>query len=629
MGDFVPLTLAGIALLGIIAQWLAWRVKLPAILFLLLFGILAGPVTGLLKPDDLFDDLLFPIVSLSVAVILFEGALTLNFKEIGQVRDVVRRMVTWGALASWVVVAIATHYILDFSWEMSILFGAITVVTGPTVIVPLLRTVRPNAQVSNVLRWEGIIIDPVGALLAVVVYEFIVSQSQGEAFGNSLLLFGEVIIAGSILGAVGGYLVGLILRHHKLPEYLHNLATLSAVLVVFTVSNSFAHESGLLAVTVMGIWLANMRGVHTKDILHFKEHLTVVLISALFIILAARVEFAQIAQIGIPALLLLAVFQFVARPLSVLVSTPRCKLNWRERALLAWIAPRGIVAAAVASVFAQQLAGAGVADAELLVPLTFIVIIGTVVLQSATAGLVARMLGVADPEPNGFLIVGSNRAAVKIAKALQQHGCRVVMADPSWENTNEARMEGLKTFYGNAVSEHADQHLDLVGLGRMLAMTPQKEQNAVACMRYQAEFGRNSVYSIKVKTATKAKEDKQRIASEHRGSTLFDEQITFGKLASLMSKGAEIRSTKLTEKFTMSDFNSANPSAIALFAKNPEGYVEVISVEQELSIGEGWTLISLVPADAIDDRPVVEKSKPKGEIKDAMQSLKTQEEQAE
>ena len=295
----VVMIFALIGFLGLVCQWVAWRLRLPAILFLLLAGILSGPVVGWLDPDALFGDMLFPIVSLSVAVILFEGSLTLDFKEIKGMEALVWRMLTVGLAISWVGISLFTGWLLDLDWHLAMLFGALVVVTGPTVITPILRTVRPNARITNILRWEGILIDPLGALLVVLVFNFIIAQASG---GNEwlvvALVFSKILLVGTLLGCGAGYLCGWLLRHEKIPEYLHNVFILISVLVVFAVSDTLEHESGLLAVTVMGIWLANMPGVETEGVLDFKESLSILLISGLFILLAARVDLWELASLS-------------------------------------------------------------------------------------------------------------------------------------------------------------------------------------------------------------------------------------------------------------------------------------------------------------------------------------------
>ena len=521
----ILLSFGGIGAAALACQWLAWRLKLPAILFLLLCGILAGPVLGWLSPQQLFGPLLMPLVSLAVALILFEGSLTLHLSQWREIGSVVHRLVTVGALSTWLVIALATHWLLGFEWPLAILFGTLTLVTGPTVIVPMLRVVRPKAAIANILRWEGIVIDPIGALLAVVVYSFIIARTDGDGLSQSLVTFAGVIFCGSTLGAAGGWLLGQIMRAQWLPEYLHNLASLAAVLGIFIAANQIVHESGLLAVTVMGMWLANMPGVDVRQILHFKENLSVLLISGLFILLAARLDLHALLALGPAVLALLLVIQLLARPLNVLLSTWGSNLNWRERMLLAWIAPRGIVAAAVSAIFAIRLDEAGHEGALLLVPLTFAVIIGTVVLQSATARPLARLLRVAEPAPSGFLIVGANPPARAIAKALQQLGSRVLLTDSSWENIRAARMDGLPTYFGNPASQHADAHLDLVGLGHLLGLSPAGELNALACARFRHDFGHNRLFVL-ASGLEKQRSDKHRASEEHRGQLLGSSTMT-------------------------------------------------------------------------------------------------------
>ena len=594
----ILLALGGIGIAALGSQWLAWRLKLPAILFLLLTGILAGPVLGWLDPQELFGPLLMPLVSLSVALILFEGSLTLHLSEWGEIGSVVRRLVTIGALSTWAVITLATHWLLGFDWLLALLFGTLTLVTGPTVIVPMLRVVRPKASIANILRWEGIVIDPIGALLAVVVYSFIITRASGEGLSHSLLTFGGVIVCGSLFGIVGGWVMGHILRRQWLPEYLHSLATLATVLAIFIASNTVMHESGLMAVTLMGIWMANMKGVDVRNILHFKENLSIFLISGLFILLAARLDLHAMIALGPVVLVLLLIIQFIARPLNVLLSTFGSKLNWRERTLLAWIAPRGIVAAAVSAIFAVRLDQAGHEGALLLVPLTFAVIIGTVVLQSATARPLARLLKVAEPAPSGFLIVGANGPARAIGKALQQLGSRVLLTDSNWENIRAARMENLPTYFGNPASQHAEVHLDLVGLGHLLALSPSGELNTLAAIRFRHEFGPRRLYTLASGQEIR-RTDKHRASHEHRGQSLGNPVLTYTQLASELHNGAEIYSTQLTENFTWEDYQALHGErATLLFARDHNSWVHVVTPESDLKPGAGWTLLALIRQDA-------------------------------
>jgi NhaP-type Na+/H+ or K+/H+ antiporter len=593
----ILLAFATIGASALACQWLAWRLRLPAILFLLITGILAGPLLGLLDPQALFGDLLFPVVSMAVALILFEGSLTLHLSEWREIGSVVRRMVTIGALATWAVIAISTHVLLGFNWEMALLFGSLTLVTGPTVIVPMLRVVRPKASIANILRWEGIVIDPIGALLAVVVYSFIIASSEGNGWNHGLGTFAGVIACGSLFGIASGWALGHVLKRRWLPDYLHNLAVLATVLGAFIAANEVMHESGLLAVTLMGMWLANMKGVDVRHILHFKENLSVLLISGLFILLAARLDLNALLALGPAVLLLLAIIQFVARPLNVALSTFGSNLNWRERALLAWISPRGIVAAAVSAIFAIRLGELGYEGAQLLVPLTFAVIIGTVVLQSATARPLAKLLKVAEPAPSGFLIVGANPVARALGTALQDLGNRVLLCDSSWENISAARMEKLPTYFGNPTSQDAEAHLDLVGLGHLLTLSPSSELNALACMHFRHDFAASRRFNLP-SGADGRRSDKHRSRDEVRGRPLGNRALSFPQFASRLSKGAEIRTTTLTNAFDWQAYqNLHGDRAVVLIARDPNGWIHIASQPFELIPRAEWTLVALIDAE--------------------------------
>lgn len=587
--------IAGIVLVGFLCQWLAWRIKLPAILFLLLSGIVLGPVTGWLSPDLLFDDMLFPMVSLAVAVILFEGSLTLEFHQIRDVSRAVRRLVSVGATITWVLLALSSHWLLKLDWAMAWLFGALVVVTGPTVIVPLLRSVRPNARVSNVLRWEGILIDPIGALLAVLVYEWIaVSHSAPAAmFGHTLLLFGKLIAVGSGIGLLFGAALGLALRRRWLPSLLESLAALALVLFAFTMSSQLAQESGLLAVTVMGIYLANQKDINTKQILFFKEQLTLLLTSMLFIVLAARLHPSNVLALGWPMLALLAALHFIVRPISVWASTLGSDLTWQEKVMLSWISPRGIVAAAISALFALRLEQAGYEQAGILVAATFSVIIGTVIFQSTTSRWLARALDVAEPEPRGFLIIGANPVARSVASALEQNNIPTQLVDPSWENIRDARMAGLKTFHGNALSPHADLHLDLVGYGNLLAMSPQSELNALTGLRYRSEFGTRNIFAVQSSREAEASR-RTTIADNYRGRYLGTPGLTYARMASLLKQGAKIRSTKLTPDFDytvwLKQYGRRRQPLLAISA---QGHTHVFTHDEAPQPKPGWVLISL------------------------------------
>jgi NhaP-type Na+/H+ or K+/H+ antiporter len=594
------LLIAIIPALGITCQWLAWRLQIPSILLLLATGFILGPVTSILQPQALLGDLLFPVVSLSVAVILFEGALTLRWSEVRITVGTVRNLITIGALITWIGGALAVYIILAISWQISLLFGALIAVTGPTVINPLLRHVRPTPNIASILKWEGILIDPVGALLAVLVFNFIVAEGPSRVLGfQAIIDFLEIVFIGFVMGFVGGAFVALLLRRYLLPDYLRDIAVLSIVAVVFAVSNLLYSESGLLAVTVMGVVLANLHLPQLHHVWHFKEKLSVLLISGLFVILAANISLAALRRLDWRSLVVLAILIFAVRPLSIQVSALGSKLTWNERLFLSWIAPRGIVAAAVSSLFAFRLAELGYPGAPLLAPLTFIVIIGTVVLQGSTARPFARWLGVAEAEAQGFLIMGAHEFPRMLASVLQDQGFTVRLVDSNPQNVREGRLQGLDVHLGNILSEVTESGLNLAGIGHLLALTRNDEANALACMHLQIEFGSSRVYQLPPKTFIS---DENRSPSRERlGRLLFHAQATYDNLTEMLHEGAKIKRTNLTEQFTYEDYRAEHEGNFVplLFFRGQQ--VRLVTVDDSFNPQPGWTLISLVSPDKMSE----------------------------
>ena len=585
--------LASIIVLGVSAQWIAWWLRVPAILLLLLFGLIAGPIAGFLDPDALMGDLLLPIVSISVAIVLFEGGLTLNMHELPKIGRVLRNLVSLGAGITWVISTVAAHLFLGLDWALSTLLGAILIVSGPTVIGPLLRHVRPIGQVGPILRWEGIVIDPIGAMLAVLVFEAILIGELRHAtteFGIGAIL---TIVIGSVLGLCGAWLLTFFFKRYWIPDFLQNPVTLMALISIFSASNALQEEAGLYAVTIMGIALANQKSVSVRHIIEFKENLRVVLISSLFILLAAHVQLDAISKIGWGGIGFLIVLIVIARPAAVAVSTLGSDLEWRERAFLAWIAPRGIVAAAVSSIFALRLTEAGYPQAERFVAATFLVIIGTVAVYSLTASALARKLQLASPNPQGVLITGAHRWAREMASALKDAGHQVLLVDTNWENISAARMAGLPTHYGSILAEDAHDHLELGGIGRLLAVTPNDGINTLAALHFSELFSRAEVYQLPAQSKSPAQ---QGDPPHHlRGRLLFSPDASYAHLSEQFEAGAEIRKTRLTEEFDYDAFQAHyGGTAIPLFVINGRHSLGVYTTEQVASPRAGQTLISLV-----------------------------------
>ena len=609
--------LVGIALtivLGIAAQWLGWRLRLPAILLLLGIGFIAGPVMKnfapayALDPDFVFGGLLFPVVSIAVAIILFEGGLTLRFDQLPHVGAVLWRLLSVGALATWFVGTLGAQYIIGVNhWGVALLMGAVLVVTGPTVIGPLLRHVRPTAKVSSILNWEGIVIDPIGAVLAVIVFEAILpGHSENANWINIALSIGKTLLFGGGVGLVAAGMLATLLRRFWIPDELQNPAVLAFVTGAFALSNHLQAESGLVAVTLMGVMLANQKWIAVGHIVEFKENLRVLLISGLFILLAARLNVDELREIGWESLLFLALMVFIARPVSVWLSTIGTKTTWPERFFLMWMAPRGIVAAAVASIFALKLLApvdtadpnspSLVPEAASIVPVTVVIIVGTVALYGLTASWVAGRLGIAKPAPNGVMIVGAHDWARRIAEALKKANIGVLLVDTDVGNIAAAKMAGLTAQHTSIMSKVAHEAAAQGEYGRLIALTRNDEVNALACMNYIELFGRAGVFQLSFKRAGHARHES--VGPNQRGRMIFDRGTSWTQLNEAFAKGATVKATKLSEEFTYEDFRERyGIYATPMFLITEKGELHVIAPDSTAEPSEGDTIITLIPGE--------------------------------
>lgn len=550
MNQELLIGLSSIIFLGMAAQWLSWRIKVPSILLLLIFGIIAGPILGLVRPDEFFGNLLFPIVSMSVAVILFEGGLNLKISELKIAGGVIRNLITIGGLATWVLATFAALFIVRMNFSLSVLLGAILVVTGPTVILPILRHVRPTGQVNSILKWEGIVNDPIGALLGVLVFEVILAKGLGEATVGVVWGISKTILLSLTIGLLSAYVIVFLLKYRLIPDFLQNSISLAMVVGVFSLSNLVQEESGLFSVTVMGVFLANQKTVTVKHIIEFKENLRTILISVLFIILAARLNFSDLKLLSFSSIIFTIVLILLIRPVSVYLSTIRSSLNWKEKLYISWMAPRGVVAAAVTSLFALELVKQGFENAEALVPLMFLIIIITIAVYGLSAEPLAVWLGISNSNPQGCLILGAHPFGRAIGKALKDKGIKILMIDSNYNNIKVAKMEGLPAFCGSVLSEYILDEIDLSGIGKLLAITPNKEVNSLAALHFSKIFGRTEVYQLSVEEDEQTKGKK--VSQDLRGRILFGTNFTYGQLARRFHTDKQVKATNITEKF---DFN--------------------------------------------------------------------------
>ncbi len=585
-----------VAVLGAAAQWLSWRLRIPAILLLLLSGVLAGPVLHILDVDALLGHLLLPVVSLSVALILFEGGLSLELKEIQSLKGTITSLVTVGAAVSWLVSTAAAHHVLAMPWGMSLLLGAILSVTGPTVIGPLLRQIRPRGPTAAILKWEGIVIDPIGAMLALLVFNVLIAQSRGEAVWS----ISTAIVLTITVGLGGGWLAGRALhqglRRHWIPEYLQNPFVLAAVIGAFVLSNMVQSESGLLTVTVMGAVLANQHTVVMRHIVEFKENLRVLLISSIFILLAARVDLHALIQLGWGAAGFLAVLILVGRPLAIFLATAASgELSLKDRLFLSWMAPRGVVAAAVSSVFALELQHNGVSGADLLVSVSFAVIVGTVLLYGLTAGPLARRLGLAGGQEQGLVLLGAAEWVRALARVLQKEGVPILLVDSNRQRIQKARMEGLPAQWGDVLSEVSLEELNLSGMGAMLALTPSSEVNRLAALHFSEIFGRSQVYRLS--SMSRKDHDKEVAVQDAHGRVLFERDMTHSYLLARLSSGSSFKATRLTETFDLEAFQKEYGGIARPLMTIEEGRVRIGTVDEPLEPQAGAVVVSLVDED--------------------------------
>ncbi len=588
MSEHIITGLAIIVILGISAQWIAWRLKMPSILFLLIFGFVAGPVTGILNPDEVMGEMLLPVVTMSVAVVLFEGGLSLRINDLKTVGGTVMKLITIGVFITWMVTSVSAYYILGLNLRISILLGAILVVTGPTVIGPLISHIRPKGNVGKVLKWEGIVIDPVGALLAVLVFEVILVEKIEQA--SSLVALGilKTIVFGGGIGIALALLLIFLLKRYWVPDFLQEAVTFMLVILAFLLSNQFQDESGLFAATVMGIVLDNQKMVTIKNIVEFKENLRVLIISSLFILLAARLEFSDFTGFQWNSVVFMLVLIFIGRPLSIFLSTLGSGLNIREKIFLSWMAPRGIVAAAIASVFAFKLEVTGLKQTENIVPITFLVIVTTVALYGLTAPWLARKLKVAQTDPQGILFIGACKWVRDVAVLLKKKGFRIVLIDTSLPNVKKARSKELTAYHGNVLSEAIADEIDLDGVGKLLAMTPNDEVNALAALNFSEFFDSEHIFQIKP-VLSDNKGFNAHAPKHLRGRFVFNDEFHYDTIEKLINENYKLQVIEVDENVTYDDLviqYKGNILPLFLITSTKKLHVFIEEIEWEPTAGD-------------------------------------------
>lgn len=600
------LELAGIIILGICAQWLAWRLKLPAILPLILIGLLVGPIatlyteegTKLIEPMWNGKNGLFPgeglyyFVSLAISIILFEGGLTLKRSEVANVGPVITKLITLGTVVTFIGAGLAARFIFELPWQMAFLFSALIIVTGPTVITPILRNIPLKKDVSAVLKWEGILIDPIGALVAVLVFNFI-SVGGGQEYTTTVLMeFGKILLFGFTFGFTFAHALAYVIRRSLIPHYLMNVVALSVVLLVYVISDIFAHESGLLAVVVMGMVMGNMNLPNIKELLYFKESLSVLLISILFILLAANINIEDMLRIYTwKTTLLFLVVVFLIRPLGVFFSARGSGLKTNEKLFISWVGPRGIVAAGIASLFGSKLMVQGEPGAEYITPLVFMIVLGTVLLNATTARLFARLAGVYLIHSDGILIIGASKPARLIGNYLRKNERHVVLIDNNPRNIEHAKKLGVEALTANIYSDTLTDNIELNDVGFLFAMTGNDEINAYAIEKFRDQFGENGSFRLvnDLEMTEMAKSSKE---------ALFSHKDDFARLNEIANKYPAVFEIDISDTVQYQNVSQKireDGETIPVFIKNPDGHLEVITRggEDVVISSEGFKLVCL------------------------------------
>ncbi len=585
------LAFATVGALGVGSQWLAWRLRLPAIVLMLAAGLIVGPGLGLLNPREQIGDLLQPMIAIAVAIILFEGGFTLDFAKLKDAATGVRRLVFVGAPLGWLLSSLALHLIAGLGWQASAVFGGIMIVTGPTVIAPLLRQARLAKRPAALLQWEAIVNDPVGALAAVLAFEIVVVSQTATSAGEAIWQVCMGIVIATALGLAGGLGIAHTFRRGQVPEYMKVPVLFVVVLTVFALSDAVLHETGLLAVTIMGIWIANARLPSYTEMRRFKEHATVLLVSGVFIILAAGTQLEALSGLDLRDVLAVVAVILVARPLSVLVALLFSGLPWRERLLVAFTGPRGVVLVAVAGLFGERLAALGLADGARIGPLAFALVAATVVLHGFTLTPLARLLGLTAAATPGVLLLGGSRFTVAFGAALRKLDLPVMIADPNQAHLRNARKAGVATFFGDILSEAADDRLDRVAYDKLLCATDNDAYNTLVATDLAPEFGRENVFQLEpVRQSSHRHALPPTLGGQHLGKG-----HTFFELEARITEGYTFEIAKLTEGFGFREWRDHNPEAVVFADLGPQGTLRLLGPKDKPKATRGTSLVAFTP----------------------------------
>ena len=586
-----------IIFLGVFSQWLAWKISKPAIVIMSLAGLIVGPFLNIIVPSQVLGDSIYKsIISISVALILFEGSLSLDFKEITDTKMTIKRIVVFGALISWILGSLSAYFLAGLSITTSLVIGALLIVTGPTVIIALLRQAKLDSKVSTILKWEGILVDPMGAILAVLSFEAAEVFASSSVSPGILVKFGIGVLIAVAIGVLVGIGTGRALQKNYFPEYLKSAIVLCLVLGTFSLSESITHETGLLAVTVMGVILANMHISSIEQVKHFNENISILLTSSVFVMLTSSLSRSILVDIfQLKIILFVLSMLFIVRPLSIWLSTIGTDLNIREKTLIGWIAPRGIVALTVTGYFSNLLVEEGHKDAELLLALTFALVIVTVIAHGFSIQPLAKKLGLAHDGKPGLVIVGSNPFSVALAKFLKDWDVPSLIVDYSGKNLENVINTDIETYQGEILYEVANYNLDLVIYKKVLLNTPIPLYNILVSNEFVSRFEHTSSICIINVLGDKVRSDfkeLQKIGVPRLG----DYRATYLSLIRLVEDGYDFAATQITEELTEEEYyRLMDYRRINIFTRTESGDIEFFTTEHKPRISSGDYIVSLTP----------------------------------
>lgn len=570
---------------------------MPAIVVMSVAGLLVGPVFGFINPQETMGDLFSPIITIAVALILFEGSLNLDFREIRGFSKPILRIVTIGAFIAWIAGSLAAHYLAGLALSVSFIIGGLFIVTGPTVILPLLRQAKLKPRTAAILKWEGIVVDPFGALLAVFAFEFIRFLNSEVTF-NSFLLFFAASLFAIILGCGIAWVLGKSFERGGVPEFLKSPVLFAVVIFTFVLADEIMQQTGLLAVTAMGMTMANMRLTSIREIRHFKENISVLLISGIFVMITASLSADVLIEIfNWNIVIYVLAMLLLVRPLSIWVSTIGTDLTWREKTLVGWIAPRGIVALTVSGYFASILAEQGYKDAEVLTALTFALVFATVVIHGFSIRPLAKKLNLTTTEESGILIVGGSRFAAEFAKSVVETGNKVLIIDRAWAGLTHVRKHGLNGYVGDILSEQFSYQLDLTPYRFMLAMSKNDTYNAHVCEDFAPDLGRKNLFQ------TAFYHDNENVLmTVPSGRSLFTPSVSVNELEERVNIGHVIRKTTITKQYSYTQYlRERDDKSILLYILRADNSIKFYTPEKELQAQAGDSIVTLTsPAKTIE-----------------------------